>query len=580
MAYQDTVKYIELTGNPATDFPSGIDVTDAFVEYYINGMGATAGNNYGILPVGTPRVGTRIVFRFIPTFVKGGWLFEIFGNTISDNQLLNGFVAEGFWDGTQWGFQFTPNLQYGLALGSIETDNIVDQAVTTPKIANDAVTTAKILDQNVTTAKLADDAVTTVKILNLNVTNNKIANADIIGYDKLVANSVQNAQLAQMNAYTIKGNDTGVLANATDIPISTLFGTYAWKLTGNSGTDGGVTNFIGTTDDTDLVFKLGLVPTQWGKLSFSDGNISFGNSALVTNTIGTHNIALGNQALTSNTTGVSNIGIGDNSLAANIGGIDNVGVGIRTLENNLANRNVAVGTYALQDNDLGNNNVAIGYNAGANIIGGGADNNVAVGYLAGATLNGGNSNTLIGAGADVDSGAAINRIALGAAIATADNQFALPNTVTDWKIRGNNFTLPSADGAANAVLQTDGSGVLSFGSIVDSGTYTPTLTNVANVTSSAAFVCQWMRVGSVVTVSGKVDIELSAPATPTELGVTLPIASNFASEEQCGGTSLSEANATSIRILADSVNNRASFQANGGTATNDSYSFIFTYSII
>src|SRR5438552_1367658 len=37
-----------------------------------------------------------------------------------------------------------------------------------------------------------------------------------------------------------------------------------------------------------------------------------------------------------------------------------------------------------------------------------------------------------------------------------------------------------------------------------SGSYTPRLTNVANLSASTAYTCQWMRVGNTVTVSGKV----------------------------------------------------------------------------
>ena len=44
-------------------------------------------------------------------------------------------------------------------------------SISTNKIVDDAVTTAKILNANVTDAKLATDSVTTVKILNGNVTD-------------------------------------------------------------------------------------------------------------------------------------------------------------------------------------------------------------------------------------------------------------------------------------------------------------------------------------------------------------------------------------------------------------------------
>ena len=67
---------------------------------------------------------------------------------------------------------------------------------------------------------------------------------------------------------------------------------------------------------------------------------------------------------------------------------------------------------------------------------------------------------------------------------------------------------------------------------VRSGTYTPTLTNVTNISASDAFVCQWLRVGNIVTVSGKVNIDQTTPGQ-IELGISLPVASDFVADENC-----------------------------------------------
>lgn len=117
---------------------------------------------------------------------------------------------------------------------------------------------------------------------------------------------------------------------------------------------------------------------------------------------------------------------------------------------------------------------------------------------------------------------------------------------------------------------------------IGSGTYTPTLTNVTNVGASTAYACQWMRVGNVVTVSGKVDIDAAlAASTATELGVSLPIASNFAAEENLGGDAVSDSVASlSARIRADSTNDRAAIVFKAISLTNDSYSFTFTYLVL
>lgn len=116
---------------------------------------------------------------------------------------------------------------------------------------------------------------------------------------------------------------------------------------------------------------------------------------------------------------------------------------------------------------------------------------------------------------------------------------------------------------------------------IASGTYTPTLTNVANLGASTAFACQYVRVGSVVTVSGKVAVDPTAPAAATELGISLPIASAFATEQQCGGTAFCPAIAgQGAAILADATNDRAAMRWVASDITNQTMAFSFTYQIV
>ena len=113
-----------------------------------------------------------------------------------------------------------------------------------------------------------------------------------------------------------------------------------------------------------------------------------------------------------------------------------------------------------------------------------------------------------------------------------------------------------------------------------SGTYTPTLTNVTNITSSTAYVCQYMRVGEVVTVSGRLDIDPTA-AGDVELGVSLPLASNFTAEENCGGVAVNHSTTESaMAILGDATNNRATFQSTKVFNVAHDVHFTFTYRIL
>jgi hypothetical protein len=199
-----------------------------------------------------------------------------------------------------------------------------------------------------------------------------------------------------------------------------------WSLVGNDGTTAG-TNFLGTTDDQDLVFKRNGVQSGWlnkaksntafgvGSLAITatgsgntaiglnalaanttaDYNTALGVSTLINNTTGSFNTAVGTQALSSNTTGSSNLAVGVNALSSNITGANNVAVGNSALNTNTTgDRNTATGFEALYSNTTGNTNVANGYGAlYRNTTG---SNNTAIGNEALSNNTIGAANTAIG----------------------------------------------------------------------------------------------------------------------------------------------------------------------------------------
>jgi trimeric autotransporter adhesin len=208
-------------------------------------------------------------------------------------------------------------------------------------------------------------------------------------------------------------------------------GGTGWGLTGNAGTDGTV-NFIGTTDNQPLVFKvnngyagqigsLGLIAIGRGAVEAeqtnSSGIIAIGDSALINNSQDTSGIAIGNSALFNySTAGVGdNVAIGHLSLLSDASGAQNTAVGMLTLPfvddssntavgwaasfGSFGFQNVAIGAEALagdpNSGDAGAANTAVGFEANTSNIQGFL--NVAVGRLA--LLNGttGSLNTAIGA---------------------------------------------------------------------------------------------------------------------------------------------------------------------------------------
>lgn len=112
------------------------------------------------------------------------------------------------------------------------------------------------------------------------------------------------------------------------------------------------------------------------------------------------------------------------------------------------------------------------------------------------------------------------------------------------------------------------------------GTYTPTLTSVANLDSTNAFAANYMRVGNVVTVSGRISVDPTASGTTTTVGISLPVASDFGAIEDCGGVSAAGEFAESGAIVADTTNNRATLTFQSASTASHTIAFTFTYRVI
>jgi len=117
---------------------------------------------------------------------------------------------------------------------------------------------------------------------------------------------------------------------------------------------------------------------------------------------------------------------------------------------------------------------------------------------------------------------------------------------------------------------------------IRSGTYTPTLNEKTNVSASTAYACQWMRVGNVVTVSGRVDVTAAGLGTTTELGISLPVASTFhtPSQNECAGTAWDIIKMEGANIVADIANSHAQLQFFAQTTSPLNFWFSFTYVVV
>lgn len=151
------------------------------------------------------------------------------------------------------------------------------------------------------------------------------------------------------------------------------------------------------------------------------------------------------------------------------------------------------------------------------------------------------------------------------------------------------FQLASGYTAADVLaklLTVDGSGSGLDADLLDgltgaATTYTPTLDNTTNVAASTAFTTFYLRLGPICVVAGKANIDPTA-AGATVLGISLPVASNFSSDEQAAGVAALSGGASqeSGAIYADATNDRVSLGFNAVTTTNSAWYFIFAYRII
>jgi hypothetical protein len=122
-------------------------------------------------------------------------------------------------------------------------------------------------------------------------------------------------------------------------------------------------------------------------------------------------------------------------------------------------------------------------------------------------------------------------------------------------------------------------GGTALASPIVSGTYTPTLTNVTNITASVLnqdFL--YTRLGNIVTVYGSVQIQATA-AGVVQLDFTIPVASNFTTSYDLHGNATSPG-LTPGSVIAEATNNRASLYIAYAAPGNVFWRIVFGYQVL
>lgn len=168
----------------------------------------------------------------------------------------------------------------------------------------------------------------------------------------------------------------------------------------------------------------------------------------------------------------------------------------------------------------------------------------------------------------------------GTNLTTATDDNTMVGNGTTWQSK----SIPDcADTNGNHLNYTASSNTFSCGTssplTLGASTYTPTITSVTNIATTASPAGQWLRVGNVMTVSGVVSIDPTAGTTLSTYRISLPVASNLSNLSQCIGGIVFMPSGTTVngRIIGDTTNDAAQvdFISDSGAASQI-HAFHFT----
>ncbi len=196
----------------------------------------------------------------------------------------------------------------------------------------------------------------------------------------------------------------------------------------------------------------------------SDGKSIYLGSNSGTNDDGNnYNASLGYKSLYTNTSGSNNNSLGFKSMYLNTSGSSNVSIGSFSMYNNTTgNTNVCIGGNANYYNQTGSQNTIIGYNAGRGTPLQNLNGEVFIGFNAG--YNETNDNRLYISNSNTSSPLIYGEF---------DNSLLRINGTLNIN---NAYSFPTADGTSGQMLQTDGSGNVTWNN------YTPGASEINDLT--------------------------------------------------------------------------------------------------
>lgn len=275
-----------------------------------------------------------------------------------------------------------------------------------------------------------------------------------------------------------------------------------------------------------------------------NNTVAVGDSALFNiSTGGNSNTAVGTKTLYTNTSGRSNTAVGAMALHDNLTGNNNVAIGDSAAFNSIVSNQVTIGSKALWNNVSGTGNTTIGYNSLLNNTNG--SNNATLGVNTLLSNISGSTNTAIGnlAGqSNTGSGNVFLGYSAGSA-ETGSNKLYIDNSNTSspllygdfstnlLRVNGtlninNAYSFPTADGSVSQVLQTNGSGAVSWASVSGEST---TASNGLTLTGNNVTMGGTLTSNTTIThsnfnlthsLNGSGDFFVTSAAQPAALSIT------------------------------------------------------------
>jgi hypothetical protein len=162
---------------------------------------------------------------------------------------------------------------------------------------------------------------------------------------------------------------------------------------------------------------------------------------------------------------------------------------------------------------------------------------------------------------------------------SSSRTFALTGDVTG----STSSTLSAGVSIAATVVDDSHNHTISTITDITSGTYTPTLTNTTNLTSSSVGANDFFysRVGNIVTVAGKVTITATTANSLFQLRITLPVArgTNFGSGSVAAGCGADDTAAATARVASVNATQLITIDGRSNATTAKILGLSFSYSL-